>query len=70
MPGAPVIVGQAPPGRTSPARQAAVAAPLTGAGFPSDLSFFIWLAIIGVIIPAVIVGGLRAGGFQFVFRGR
>ncbi len=34
------------------------------------MSFFIWLAVIGVVIPLLIIGGLRVGGFQFVFKGR
>ena len=38
----------------------------TGIGW----SFWLWLIVIGVVIPAVILGGLRAGGFQFVFRRR
>lgn len=37
---------------------------------PSSLSVIVWLAVIGVLIPALVFGGLRAGGFQFVFRGR
>lgn len=44
----------------------------TGGGLPagSHLKFLLWLVIIGVVIPAFILGGLRAGGFQFVFRKR
>ena len=33
-------------------------------------SFFIWLVVIGVVLPVVVLGSLRAGGFQFVFRRR
>lgn len=35
-----------------------------------NVSFWVWLVVIGVIIPAIVLGGLRAGGFQFVFRRR
>jgi hypothetical protein len=35
-----------------------------------DARFFIWLLIVGVIIPVLIVGGLRIGGFSFVFHSR
>ena len=53
-----------------------------GEGIPSDvhslntawsgshMSFILWLAIIGAVIPALIIGGLKVGGFQFVFRSR
>lgn len=71
MPGAPLLFG-APSGATGSgeaSRTAAAAAPLN-AGFPNDLSFFFWLVLIGVVLPGVLVGGLKAGGFQFVFRGR
>jgi hypothetical protein len=48
---------------------AAASAPLR-MGFPQSTSFFLWLIIIGVVIPSFIIGGLKVGGFQFVFRGR
>ena len=51
-------------------RVAAAAAPLSRLGFPDNLSFFIWLVVIGVVIPGLLIGGLKAGRFQFVFRGR
>lgn len=35
-----------------------------------NLSFFIWLAVIGIIIPVAILGGLQLGGFKFVYKGR
>jgi hypothetical protein len=38
----------------------------TGLGW----SFWLWLVIIGVVIPGVILGSLKAGGFQFVFKRR
>ena len=33
-------------------------------------AFYVWLVVLGVLLPALILGGLRAGGFQFVFRRR
>lgn len=36
----------------------------------NDMAFFIWLAIIGIIIPGIIIGTLKVGGFQFVFKHR
>jgi len=38
------------------------------AGNPSDMNFFVWVAIIGIVIPILLIGGLQIGGFQFVFR--
>lgn len=74
MPGAPIMHGYAtsasPAGVGGAQRQAAAAAPLPQVAFPSNLMFFLWLAVIGIVIPGLIIGGLRAGRFQFVFRGR
>lgn len=72
--GAPVLPGlytsTAPQGEGGAARVAAHAAPLARVGFPDNLSFFVWLVVLGVVIPGLIIGGLKAGRFQFVFRGR
>lgn len=74
MPGAPNLHGYAtstgPQGMGGSARVAAASAGLDNVGFPSNISFFVWLVIIGVVLPGFIVGGLKLGGFQFVFRGR
>ncbi len=75
MPGAPVMHGYYASnaglqGEGGAARVAAAAAPLARVGFPDNLSFFLWLVIIGIVIPGIIIGGLKAGRFQFVFRGR
>jgi len=74
MPGAPILHGYptstAPQGEGGAGRIASAAAPLSKLGFPSNLSFFVWLVVIGIVIPGLIVGGLKAGRFQFVFRGR
>jgi len=37
---------------------------------PTHTSFLVWVAIIGVVLPILILGGLKMGGFSFVFRGR
>lgn len=39
-------------------------------GQPSNLSFVIWVALLGIVLPVLIIGGLQVGGFKFVFRGR
>lgn len=74
MPGAPIIHGyntsSAPQGEGGAARVASHAANLSNVAFGSSLSFFVWLLIIGVVVPGLVIGGLRAGRFQFVFRGR
>lgn len=75
MPGAPVLHGYyasntSPAGEGGAARVAAASSPLEGVGFPDNLSFFLWLVIIGIVIPGLLIGALRAGRFQFVFRGR
>ena len=74
MPGAPIMHGYqtsaSPAGEGGAARVAAHSAPLSSVGFPSNLSFFVWLLIVGLVIPGIIIGGLKAGRFQFVFRGR
>lgn len=36
----------------------------------THLSFIIWVALLGVLLPVLIIGGLQVGGFKFVFRGR
>lgn len=37
-------------------------------GNPSDMKFFVWVGIIGIVVPLLLIGGLQVGGFQFVFR--
>lgn len=32
--------------------------------------FVFWLVLLGVLIPAAILGGLSIGGFSFVFKHR
>jgi hypothetical protein len=41
-----------------------------GGGSGLGVSFWVWLVVIGVVIPSLVLGGLRAGGFQFVFKRR
>lgn len=70
MPGSPIFHGTAtstaPQGLGGAARVPATMMPNN----PSDTMFFVWLAIIGILIPALIIGGLKVGGFQFVFKHR
>jgi len=69
MPGSPVYHGYptstAPQGLGGSAR---VEASNINSGNLSDMTFFVWLAIIGIGIPILLIGGLQVGGFQFVFR--
>lgn len=39
-------------------------------GGSSHTMFLVWVALIGIVLPALILGGLKMGGFSFVFRGR
>ena len=39
-------------------------------GAPSHTSFIVWVVLVGVVLPVVILGGLKMGGFSFVFKGR
>lgn len=34
----------------------------------TDMNFFIWVGLIGIVLPILLIGGLQIGGFQFVFR--
>jgi len=36
----------------------------------SHTSFLVWVVLIGVVLPVAILGGLKMGGFSFVFKGR
>lgn len=42
----------------------------SGGGSALGWGFYIWLIVIGVVIPVAILGSLRAGGLQFAFRRR
>ena len=67
MPGAPFLqVGdsyQGAPGLGMPE-------PTAGGAAVSHTAFMVWLVILGLVLPAIVLGGLKAGGFQFVFRRR
>jgi hypothetical protein len=39
-------------------------------GAPSHTSFLVWVVLVGVVLPVAILGGLKMGGFSFVFKGR
>ena len=36
----------------------------------SHTAFLVWVVLIGVVLPIFILGGLKMGGFSFVFKGR
>lgn len=64
MPGAPTFTtGPAYSGNPAPS------APRAGGG-ASNTAFIVWVIILGVVLPAAILGGLKVGGFSFVFKGR
>lgn len=68
MPGAPfLMVSDSYQGTTGEGLRTPPAAP-NAAG--SHTAFIVWLVVIGVILPALVLGGLKAGGFQFVFKRR
>ena len=66
MPGMPTMTVadsyQGVTGEGIPAAPAATAGPST--------RFYVWLVLIGVVVPVLILHGLRLGGFQFVFKSR
>lgn len=39
-------------------------------GEQTHTMFLVWVVILGVVLPVAILGGLKMGGFSFVFRGR
>lgn len=69
MPGSPVFHGYptstAPQGEGGSAR---VMSSSVNSANLSDMHFFAWVAIIGIVVPILLIGGLQIGGFQFVFR--
>jgi len=70
MPGAPVFHGYP----TSTANQGVGGAArvestsVKSGSTQTDMNFFVWVAIIGIVVPILLIGGLQIGGFQFVFR--
>lgn len=68
MPGAPIFHGTAT--STGPEGMGGAARIETKPSTSTDMGFFVWLAIIGILIPGLIIGGLKVGGFQFVFKHR
>lgn len=42
----------------------------TRQGEQTHTAFLVWVVLLGIVLPAVILGGLKMGGFSFVFRGR
>jgi hypothetical protein len=39
-------------------------------GQGSHMAFIVWVVILGIVLPAVILGGLQVNGYKFLFRGR
>lgn len=68
MPGSPLMYVSDPYQGVTGEGVPASAGGSSGAGF--GWSFWLWLIVIGVVIPGFILGSLRAGGFQFVFKRR
>jgi hypothetical protein len=67
LPGAPFLYASA---LNAPEGMHGSQAQSMSTGGASHTAFIIWLAILGVIVPVVILGGLRVGGFSFVFKSR
>ena len=69
MPGSPVFHGYATTNVNQGVGGAArVESSSLNTGNPSDMTFFFWVALLGIGIPILLIGGLQIGGFSFVFR--
>lgn len=66
MPGAPLL--QVEPSYQGVQGEAQI--PPASAGGINHTMFLVWLIVIGVVVPVVILGTLRVGGFQFVYKRR
>ncbi len=71
MPGATFMLG-VPSGIPSAAaqQQPTTAATRRGDAQIPTAGFLIWVVLLGVVVPAIVLGGLHAGRFRFVFLGR
>lgn len=67
MPGQPTFSVAAPAGDYA-APGVAMRGNTTGSG--THTAFIIWVVVLGIVLPAAILGGLKLGGFSFVFKGR
>jgi hypothetical protein len=67
MPGQPTFSVAAPAG--DHAAPGVSMKPAT-AGQGTHMAFIVWVILLGIVLPAAILGGLRLGGFSFVFKGR
>jgi hypothetical protein len=67
MPGAPFMAQQEVQ-QTVGVPQGANGALQAGGG--DHLNFIVWLIVLGLVVPVIILGSLRVGGFQFVFKSR
>lgn len=43
-------------------------ATMPGMAGSTDTAFMLWVIAVGLLLPAVIIGGLQVGGFHFVFK--
>lgn len=68
MPGAPFM--HELPGFQGGVQEVRMAQSYQGSGVVTHTGFIVWLVVIGLVIPAAILGGLRLGGFSFVFKHR
>lgn len=67
MPGVPTYtVGPAYGGNAAPGASVTPA----GTKDATHTAFLVWVVLIGIVIPIAILGGLKMGGFSFVFKGR
>ena len=39
-------------------------------GGSSHNAFILWVILLGVVLPVAVIGGLKVGGYSFVFKGR
>lgn len=67
MAGASLVSRPFPNGITAPDIRGAASPTDTKAQPASDMSFLLWTVFFGLVLPAVILGGLHAGRFRFVF---
>lgn len=70
MPGAPVFHGTAPTVPTAQGMGGSARIQTEPTVRGNDVSFFVWVFIIGILLPLLVIGGLKVGGFQFVFKHR
>jgi hypothetical protein len=70
MPGAPTFSVSAPAGDYAAPGVSMGTNATSSNGAPSHTIFLVWVVLVGVVLPVAILGGLKMGGFSFVFKGR